>query len=60
MPIFVKMQNWIKWQTDSCSSVQNVQKIITGTVRADKGHERQKNYLHFCGFCPSIPERISV
>ena len=27
MLIFVKMQNWIKWQTDTCFSVQNTQKI---------------------------------
>ena len=31
MLIFVKMQNWIKWQTDTCSSVQNNQKSVSAS-----------------------------
>ena len=45
MLIFVKMQNWIKWQTDTCSSVQNVQKTAGIPVIADKGTPALRNIL---------------
>lgn len=34
---FVKMQNWRKWQTDSCPSVQNAQKTALLVGENDNG-----------------------
>ena len=41
MLIFVKMQNWIKWQTDSCSSVQNNQNPANKTGGCDNHSDGQ-------------------
>ena len=50
MFIFVKMQNCVKWQTDTCLSVQNAQKekLIFSTLHNAEERKAQAGKLPSC------------
>ena len=62
MSIFVKMQNCVKWQTDTCLSVQNPQKRPCFFIpfATGKSNHQQSGKMEFGGVPPLSPSHHLV